>query len=315
MSSMWDGLRNDTGLTQVPKYAINQGLPEDTFYTDPAVAKSCVKILLRECKKYGINQKQYTFVEPSAGGGSFCNALPARDNRKIIMDLMPPPGSGIKKQDFLKWYPKRDGKYIVVGNPPFGVRGALALAFLKRAFLFADVVAFILPVSFYSNGKGSNMLRALEHANLVYSKELKPDIFYEPQSDQSVGVNTVFQVWMRNRGPRSVFKDYDVSEYVDIKTVCSAPDRYCGLGRGIKYDCYVASTYFGDGTRTVPKFKDVKYGSGFGMVIKKDHSRVLRALNRTKWGRYAQTATNSCKHIRMHSIRLALGDAGFGCRV
>lgn len=39
-------------------------------------------------------------------------------------------------------------KTIVVGNPLFGEQGTLCYAFLKRSFMIADTVAFILPPSF-----------------------------------------------------------------------------------------------------------------------------------------------------------------------
>ena len=41
--------------------------------------------------------------------------------------------------------PDKKGKYIVIGNPPFGLRGNLALRFMNHSYDFADVIAFILP--------------------------------------------------------------------------------------------------------------------------------------------------------------------------
>ena len=65
----------------------------------------------------------------------------------------------------------------MVGNPPFGVRGAIALAFINRSLLFAEYVAFILPMSFHSNGKGSNMKR-VQNGHLIHSEILENESFF-----------------------------------------------------------------------------------------------------------------------------------------
>ena len=156
MTSAWDGLENSLRRTELPHYAINPNAPDDAFYTEHGIAERCVKRFVQVCKEQNINLSEYTFIEPSADEGCFYDFLPGE---KIGLDIAP-RAKHIRKADFLTWQPATDGKYIVIGNPPFGHRGALALAFIKRAFLFADVVACILPMSFFSNGKGSNMKRA-----------------------------------------------------------------------------------------------------------------------------------------------------------
>ena len=72
------------------------------------------------------------------------------------------------------------------------------MAFINRAFLFADVVAFILPMSFYSNGKGTNMLR-VKDAMLLHNEKLASESFYLPGTEEIVSVNTVFQVWKKRK--------------------------------------------------------------------------------------------------------------------
>jgi len=60
----------------------------------------------------------------------------------------------------------------------------MALAFINRSFLFADLVAFILPMSFYSNGKGSNMKR-VQNGCLIHSEQLPKNSFYLPGTIQT----------------------------------------------------------------------------------------------------------------------------------
>lgn len=322
--SAWDGLVNTPLLTQLPHYAVNKKLPEDSFYTRRHTAEYCARVFGEVCDRHGVDLSACIHVEPAAGAGCFYDLLPPR--RRIGLDINPPAAPGnaapaprpprIQKADFLCWYPPAGKKYVVLGNPPFGVRGALALAFINRSFLFAEAVGFILPMSFYSNGKGSNMKR-VKNAALLHSEKLGAQAFDLRGGGETAAVNTVFQVWRRRTAaaagaPQKVFDDYDVSDYMDIYTCCSAPSRYCGLGRGRVYDCFIASTFYRQLTGVVRTFDEVLYGSGYGMILKKNKREILRLLQKTDWTRYCSDATNHCRHIRMYHIRKLLGDNGFG---
>lgn len=311
MSSAWDGLRNDSDITELPHYAIGKGVAEDAYFTKRDVAKYCVEQFEKVCRKRKVDLSKYYFIEPSAGEGCFYDYIPAPGKRKMGLDINP-KDKRFKKADYLSWYPTdvREGKNIVIGNPPFGHRGAMALAFVNRSLLFAEVVAFILPMSFYSNGKGTNMKR-VNGATLIHSEHLDRDSFYDPETGDDIPVNTVFQIWMKGKH-KSTFADYDVSEYVDIYTCCSAPDRFCGLGKGRVYDCFIASTFYGNDIQLVKSFEEVKYGSGYGIIIKKDKRGVMKALKNADWAGLSSVATNSCRHLRMFHIRQALGKAGYG---
>ena len=309
-NSAWHGLENSLAKTELPHYAVNAQAPEDAFYTDRAIARRCVERFNDTCKKHGLELSGYTFIEPSVGEGCFFDFLP---EDKIGLDIAPrAKDRRVETADFLTWRPRQRGKYVVVGNPPFGHRGAIALAFVKRALLFADAVGFILPMSFYSNGKGSNM-RRVEGAALIHSEKLPAESFYQPDTGAPVSVNTVFQVWSKKslNGKAGVFTDYDVGEYADIYTCCTAPNRFCGLGRGRVYDCFIAATFYKT-VGIVYDFDEVLYGSGYGLVIKKRKRDILRLLEGADWGEYCSAATNHCKHIRMHHIRRLLGENGFG---
>lgn len=306
MSSAWDGLKNDKNITELPHYAINKSLPADSYFTSTDTAQKCVDIVMNTIETAGL-----TFVEPSAGSGAFYDLLP--EDRRIGIELFNRRKDFIK-QDYLTWYPEdSSNKYIVIGNPPFGVRGAYALAFVNRSLLFAEYVAFILPMSFHSNGKGSNMKR-VENGHLIFSQVLEKEKFYSPDNNKEIKVNALFQIWKKGKG-ESIFPDYDTSKHVDIFTVCSSPDRLCGLDKIGKYDFYVSSTYFGDTLKTVYDFDDVKYGSGYGIIIKENKKELLQKIKEVEWNTYSTMATNSCKHIRKYSIQKCLFDLGYGEKV
>jgi len=61
----------------------------------------------------------------------------------------------------------------------------------------------------------------------------------------------------------------------------------------------------------VRDFADVKYGSGYGVIIKQRKRDIERALRGADWLTHSSKATNHCRHIRMQHIRDALIAAGY----
>ena len=303
MSSAWDGLINDRTKTELPHYAVSKKLPADSYFTSSDTAKRCMSIVNKV-----LPDEEYNYVEPAAGEGAFYDLFPS--DIKIGIELHDRKREEFIRLDFLTWYPDQEKKYVVVGNPPFGVRGAIALAFINRSLLFADYVAFILPMSFHSNGKGSNMKR-VQNGHLIHSGILENESFFSPDTNKYIKINSLFQVWKRGIG-KSLFPTIDVSEFANIYTVCSSPDRLCGLNKIGVYDFYVSSTFFGNSLHTVYNFDDVKYGSGYGIILKKCKNKIMEQIKNVEWNNYSSLATNSCKHIRKHWIEKCLYDLGFG---
>ncbi len=106
----------------------------DKFYTKDSVAKECLAKL---------DLGDYTCViEPSAGGGAFSRQI-EHDNL-IAMDLEP-ECPDIIQMDWFDYKHGEQGKTIVVGNPPFGLRNKLSKEFIKHAIKFAYTIAMVLP--------------------------------------------------------------------------------------------------------------------------------------------------------------------------
>jgi len=84
--------------------------------------------------------------------------------------------AGIIKMDFLKFKPKENKKYLIIGNPPFGRSSSIAIKFFNKAALFSDCIAFILPRTF----KRVSIQNRLDlNFSLIYTKDLpvKPCCF------------------------------------------------------------------------------------------------------------------------------------------
>lgn len=163
---------------------------DEAYLTSPDVARGCLAVLARTHPLDGFAR----IVEPSAGDGAFLDALPA--DRRLGIDIHA-DRPDILQRDFLTWQaPAVKGRTLVVGNPPFGQRGALAFRFIEHAATFADVIAFILPRGF-SKDTFLNRWPAPFHP---VAMEPVDDAFRH--GDREHPVRTVFQVWERRAHDR-----------------------------------------------------------------------------------------------------------------
>jgi len=71
---------------------------KDQFYTPVSTAQKCFDIFCRKIQKYGDNENNYTFIEPSAGDGRFLKVLP---KNTIALDIEP-KHKKIIKADYLE---------------------------------------------------------------------------------------------------------------------------------------------------------------------------------------------------------------------
>ena len=162
----------------------------DKFYTRPECVKHLVETVLR------FFPRTKFFVEPSAGSGNFNHYLADIGKKVIAYDLAPESLDVIKADYFKTTVPKQ--KHITIGNPPFGYKGNLAVAFLNKALRESDAVGFIMPVT---AKKYSLQNKILPDAHLIYQESLPADSFELP--DKSIySCPSVFQIWtLKKHGP------------------------------------------------------------------------------------------------------------------
>ncbi|WP_038079792.1 restriction endonuclease [Ureaplasma canigenitalium] len=288
----------------------------DQYYTKNDVAKALYNKARSIINVYE-DISEYTWIEPSVGEGCFFDLLP--ENKKIGIDI-DPKRDGVLAINYLK-YQLPSSKTIVIGNPPFGHRGVLALEFINHS-RNADFVCFILPMFFESKGKGSIRYR-VKGFNLIHNEVLPKNSFYLPNG-KDVDVKCVFQIcskkysnelqnnfnWYTNR------KANPFQKYLDVFTVSTAKNRECGKKWIFeeKADFYLSSTFY-DKNKVVYDFKDVKYGSGIAIKINtKDENEIKKIqelLINQDWVNYSSLATNSCRHIGKSHIYDLLFHNGF----
>jgi predicted RNA methylase len=160
------------------------------FYTKPKIAKRCCT-LVRE--QIDIEYAKDCVIEPSAGNGVFIQGLKTLCKNTIFIDIKP-DNTIITKQNYLTYHhdASKYQKIHVIGNPPFGFKGSMAIKFIKKSAQFADTICFILPLSFEK--------KSMQHSvplqfHLKYSWILPENSFNFHNKD--VHIPSVFQIWER----------------------------------------------------------------------------------------------------------------------
>jgi hypothetical protein len=277
---------------------------KDQFFTPIETAKYCFEVFKDTIIKYGDKYDDYIYIEPSAGDGNFLKVLPINT---IAMDIEP-RHSSIINQDYLEWKPNdndnenENDKYVVIGNPPFGLRGHLALKFINHSYSFADYVCFILPQLFESDGKGVPRKRVIGY-NLIYSEKLQNN-FYEPDGN-IIKINTIFQIWSKYHNNDK----YDIIDYTndnmriysisDGGTIASTRNKIM-IG---KCDIYIPSTCFGkDNMKCYNNFEDLPGRKGYGIVFNNDKENMINKMLSIEWNKIAFLSTNSAYNLRSSQI-------------
>ena len=196
----------------------------DKFYTKPEVAIHLISYL---------NIDQYDIViEPSAGNGSFSNNI----NHKNLIKLdIEPENDDIIKMNWFDFTLVKNGKILVVGNPPFGTQGKLAFEFIKKCDqLEIHTISFILPKSFK---KDSIKNRIPEYYHLINEINIEDNSFTLLNKDYSVP--SVFQIWERKEYKRKNIILKTKSELITFVKKTDNPDysfRRVGFYAGKIYD-------------------------------------------------------------------------------
>ena len=159
----------------------------DQFYTKPEVAAACWKHFTDTLSTLNRNFSDLFFVEPAAGTGAFYELLPLR--RRLGIDIVP-KCSDVKPQNFFKVtnFPFDPKDIAIIGNPPFGKRGKLAIDFFNHASDLADLVAFIVPVNF----RKFIVHKQLNPSMRFISKLPLPRDAFHLDTGKSYSVNTEF---------------------------------------------------------------------------------------------------------------------------
>lgn len=269
---------------------------KDQFFTNKDTARYCYDKAIKVISSLEGDLSEYTFIEPSAGDGSFYNIMPLM--QRVGIDIEP-KCDGVIKGDFLKWIPNTT-KNICIGNPPFGLRGHLALKFINHAAEFSDFVCFVLPQLFDSNGKGSCKSR-VKGMNLIHS-EIVDSSFYYP-GGKDVEVNCVFQVWSKNH--TTTEEKVDLTGIIKLYSLSDGGTPGSTRNKKHLYSCdyYLPSTCFGEENMKVyDNFEDLPHRRGYGIVVLNSHKEIDKIMRSVDWSDRSFKSTNNALNLRFDLI-------------
>ena len=278
---------------------------KDQFFTPVDTASYCYHKLRDIIEEYdgAASLDKYTWIEPSAGNGKFFNILPI--DKRVGIDIEP-RCDDVMESDYLDWVPDNNDErnYIVVGNPPFGLRGHLALKFINHSATFADYVGFVLPQLIESDGKGVPRKR-VKGLNLIHSEKLHSA--FEDPDGSIVSVECIFQVWSKyhtnekyiiRQAKNNVIKVYSLSDGGTPSTTRNKRMFYA-------CDMYLPSTCFGkENMRYYENFDELPGRRGYGIVFleEKNRQKNIDRFRSIDWSSVAFLSTNSAYNIRTSQI-------------
>lgn len=207
----------------------------DRFYTPEDIVLQCLSLL-------DLNQFD-CIIEPSAGTGNFSKYLP----NCFAYDIAP-EAEDIVQADWLKIDKSQFDEYsniLVCGNPPFGEQNQLAIKFFNESAKFADVIAFILPLSF----KKDSIQNRLSLEFWLDKEIILNDCPFLLKNQQKIIVPCVFQIWKKQKTLRKKKRLKTVSQYLTFTTKDKADFRIQRVGgnagkASFDLDRAVSSNYF-----------------------------------------------------------------------
>jgi len=210
----------------------NKGLTRniiDKFYTKNDAVELCMNYFTQHIT---INTDNDLIIEPSAGNGSFINAIKTISKNYKFYDLEP-ENDEITKLDYLLFNSDTvKGKYNkihTIGNPPFGRQSSLAIKFIKISCQFSDSISFILPKSF----KKDSLKKAFPlNFHLLFEFDLPDKSFLVDGIEHDVPC--VFQIWEKKTTNRVVNEKLEPINFMFVKKT-EKPDisfRRVGVNAG-----------------------------------------------------------------------------------
>ena len=245
----------------------------DKYYTPLPTATYCIARTRKALRGCVVSE----VIEPSAGNGAFSCQLP----NCLAYDIAP-EHPAIKQRDYLKHEWEYKPGRLIIGNPPFGSRSALAIQFFKQSVRIADYISFILPAAFYNNTQ-----RCYEF-DLVHS-ELLPTITYSGRN-----VSTCLNIYRRPAHGLNAKPDYTVPglHITEIKKCLGqVPPTYYDMG------IIAWGTPLGG-----PERVDNPHAKSFYITVERDDKeRVLELIRDADWGSlYPMTSTPNLLHWHIH---------------
>lgn len=187
-----------------------------------------------------------------------------------------------------------------------------ALQFINKSAEYADVVGFILPQSFDSDGKGALSKRVADSLGLLRRWPMDADSFCDPEG-RPVSASTVFQVWAkRPLLPADLLSPATCDTYTRVVSLSDGGTPSSTRNKALLHACdvYLPATCY-TGMRAYDEFEALPYRRGYGVLIHRAKAGVRKHLFGYDWPAAAFRSTNGTLNLRSSIIRQAVTAGGF----
>lgn len=254
-------------------------IQNDKYYTPPTLAE----YIVNKTKEIIGDKNISEYIEPSGGNGVFLNYLP----KETYSCDIEPEDDRVKKQDYLTLGLEYKQGRCVIGNPPFGTKNNLTVAFYKKSIELSDYIAFILPISQYKNDI------KLYEFDLIHSENLGKKQY----SDREV--HCCFNIYQKPKNGFNKRPNYKLNNINIIERIKNSNPK-----RNKEFDI-VNNTYdlrilgWGTGINNLPlggilSKDDKQYAKEFIIIIHDDKLKykIIELFKNTNWTEiYPMTAT------------------------
>lgn len=230
----------------------------DKYYTPIEVANHCWEIIERYVD-FSIMKR---IIEPSVGGGAFCNW---KIKPTLMIDIKPQCKDAVQA-DYLTYPLKYEKGTLVIGNPPYGDKLKLARDFFNKSCDIADYIGFILPITQLDN------TTSFYKFDLIHSE----DLGMQKYSDRKL--HCCFNLYKR---PKWKLNDFEKQHFNGIIFYRQDRKDYDSI---TDYDLRMC--YFGNGSVGKILFDDEKYSGEYKIKIDDRHPQkdeIIRIFKETDW--------------------------------
>lgn len=163
----------------------------DQFFTNPEIVDVCLTHINESINLNNIK----LIIEPSAGTGNFYDKFNLIKSCDYIAFDIDKQKDYIIQKDFLSVNHLNFNKNqrLIIGNPPFGKRSKIAIQFLLHSLFLADIVCFIVPLSFRKYEVHNKIIKKYPTVKLISDIDLPPNSFIF--NNKPYSVNCCFQIW------------------------------------------------------------------------------------------------------------------------
>lgn len=265
----------------------NNAMPKglDQFYTKPEVARHCFDKFVEVIAP----DKECAWIEPSAGAGAFFSLMP--HDRRIGLDLAP-AYDGVQEADYRLYRPP-PGRYVALGNPPFGYKCDLAKEFIRKTAMFSQAIGFIVPTTCAIDFPG---------AEVVYTEDLDADSFVKPNGRIHKVPGCSFVIWKKPRSESFNLLTTSGSNRTTIIKRISDLDKRREHHNVDGFDIYVPQVSYEKNFKAASCI-DSAAASRYGVELHEEYKKYVPILLNYDWRQDARRTLSGAIFISMDKIK------------